>query len=118
MEPLRHGYTNRTLGDGATVVKRYQGPDARARAEREGVMLAALPGRVPVPPVLGFDDESLTMEFTGGTQGQELLEAGQGRGVLRACGVMLRQIHHAGRADALPGQAAQPGAADALRGRA
>lgn len=122
MEPLRHGYTNNTRGDGTAVVKRYLGPDASARAERERAVLLALPGRVPVPPVLGFEDESLTMGFMGGTHGQELLEAGQGRGVLHACGAMLRQIHHAGLArahpalgDALPGgTSAVPGRADAF----
>lgn len=119
MEPLRHGYTNRTLRDGTAVVKRYQGPDARVRAERERAMLLALRGRVPVPPVLGFDDECLTMGFIGGTHGQELIQAGQGRGVLHACGTMLRQIHHADRAGALPAQAgALPGRARALPGRA
>ncbi|MBO0774368.1 MAG: phosphotransferase, partial [Actinobacteria bacterium] len=124
MKPLRHGYTNNTRGDGTAVVKRYLGPDASARAERERAMLLALPGRVPVPPVLGFEDESLTMGFIGGTHGQELLEAGQGRGVLHACGAMLRQIHHADLArahpalgDALPGgTSAVPGRAGALPG--
>jgi hypothetical protein len=42
------------------------------------------------------------MGFIGGTHGQELVEAGRGRGVLHACGMMLRQIHHAGRAGAIP----------------
>jgi hypothetical protein len=32
MQPLRHGYTNDTRGDGTVVVKRYAGPgDAGAR---------------------------------------------------------------------------------------
>jgi len=43
MEPLRHSYTNRTLGDAATVVKRYQGPDALARLQNEHAVLDALP---------------------------------------------------------------------------
>lgn len=97
MEPLRHSYTNRTLGDGATVVKRYQRPGARGRAECERGMLLALAGRIPAPPVLGSEDECLTMGFVAGTHGQELLEAGHGRGVLAACGRMLRRIHHVGK---------------------
>jgi hypothetical protein len=46
MQPLRHSYTNHTLGDGATVVKYYQGPDALARSEHEHAALRALQGRV------------------------------------------------------------------------
>lgn len=42
MRPLRHSYTNRTLGDGVTVVKRYQGPGALARFRRELGALARL----------------------------------------------------------------------------
>jgi aminoglycoside phosphotransferase (APT) family kinase protein len=93
MRPLRHGYTNRTLRDGATVVKRYQGPGALARSQREQAVLRALHGRIPVPPVLGSADGCLTMRFMTGVHGQELLDAGYGVAVLRACGTTLRQIH-------------------------
>jgi hypothetical protein len=44
MRPLRHSYTNRTLGDGASVVKRYQGPGAPGRSRLEQAMLHALQG--------------------------------------------------------------------------
>lgn len=93
MQPLRHGYTNRTVGDGETVVKCYQGPGARARSRRERAVLRSLRGRVAVPQVLDGADGCVTMEFMGGVHGQDLLDAGRGREVLRACGVMLRQIH-------------------------
>jgi hypothetical protein len=56
MRPLPHGYTNETLGDAATVVKRYAGPDAAMRAAGEYAALVALHGRIPVPPVLGHGD--------------------------------------------------------------
>jgi hypothetical protein len=49
MRPLQHSYTNRTLGDGVTVVKSYQGSGARDRSRRERAVLTALQGRVPVP---------------------------------------------------------------------
>jgi aminoglycoside phosphotransferase (APT) family kinase protein len=110
MQPLRHSYTNRTLGDGATVVKCYQGPGALARSHREHAVLHTLQGRVPVPPVLGSDDECLTMRFMSGIHGQELLEAGHGGGMLRACGIMLQRIHQldpAEIADALPSPAGE-----------
>ncbi len=108
MRPLRHSYTNRTIGDGATVVKCYQGPGGPARSEREHAVLRALHGRVPVPPVLGSRDGCLTMGFMNGIHGQELLEGGRPDGVLRACGTALRRIHQldiSEIADALPGPA-------------
>lgn len=96
MRPLRHSYTNRTLGNGATVVKCYQGPGAPARSRLELAMLHALQGQVPVPQILDYSDGCLTMTFTNGIHGQELLDAGQADGVLRACGTMLWRIHQLG----------------------
>ncbi|HUA29844.1 MAG TPA: phosphotransferase [Streptosporangiaceae bacterium] len=94
MQPLQHSYTNRTLGDGASVVKCYQGRDALARLENEQAVLNALRGRgLPVPQVLGSEGGRLTMTFMNGVHGQELLEAGGADRVLRACGATLRRIH-------------------------
>jgi aminoglycoside phosphotransferase len=92
MRPLRHSYTNRTLGDGVTVVKSYQGLGARTRSRRERAVLAALQGRLPVPAVLSFQSQRLTMTFMRGRHGQELLDAGRAGDVLRACGAMLRRV--------------------------
>ena len=39
MRPLRHSYTNRTFGDGGTVVKCYQEPGALARSHLEHAVL-------------------------------------------------------------------------------
>ncbi len=93
MRPLRHSYTNRALGDGATVVKRYQGPGALSRSRREHAIVSALHDRIPVPQILDFSDRRLTMTFISGIHGQELLDAGRGSGVLHACGTMLQGIH-------------------------
>ncbi|MFI5678082.1 phosphotransferase family protein [Streptomyces cellulosae] len=95
MRPLRHGYTNRTLGDGAVVRKTYDGPDAAARLHREHTLLRALRGRVPVPPVLRADDDTLTLTlgFVPGVHGQELLDAGRAERVLESCGQLLRRLH-------------------------
>jgi aminoglycoside phosphotransferase len=112
MRPLRHSYTNRTLGDGVTVVKRYQGPGARARSRRERAVLTALHGRLPVPAVLNARDQRLTMAFLPGVHGQELLDAGRGGDVLRACGTMLARIQ---RID--PSEIAVAGPGTAGRGR-
>jgi aminoglycoside phosphotransferase (APT) family kinase protein len=110
MRPLQHSYTNRTLGDGATVVKCYQGPGATVRLQREHAMLRALQGRVPVPPVLGTEDDCLTMRFITGVHGQELLDAGHGSGVLRACGTLLQRIQQLDPGEfaaAIPGRAGE-----------
>ncbi len=95
MWPLRHSYTNRTIGDGATVVKCYQEPGA-ARSRLEQGMLRALHGQVPVPQILDYRDGCLAMTFMNGIHGQELLDAGRADGVLRACGTMLWRIHQLG----------------------
>ena len=110
MQPLRHSYTNRTLGDGATVVKRYRGPGALTRSRRERAVLGALAGRLPVPAVLDARDGCLTMAFLPGVHGQELLEAGRAGAVLRACGTMLGRIHRIDPGEiaaALPGPAGE-----------
>jgi aminoglycoside phosphotransferase (APT) family kinase protein len=96
MERLAHGYTNRTVGDTRTVRKSYDGPDARARLEREHAALLAVRDVVPVPPVLAATDGTLTMAFIEGTHGQELIEAGHAERVLRACGEVLGRIHALG----------------------
>jgi aminoglycoside phosphotransferase len=93
VQPLQHSYTNRTVGDGTTVVKCYQDPGALTRLRNERAVLDALQGHVPVPPVLGSRGACLTMRFMSGTHGQELLDSGHGIGVLRACGTMLQHIH-------------------------
>ena len=109
MRPLRHSYTNRTAGDGATVVKRYRGPGAVARSRRERAVLGALAGRLPVPAVLDAQDGRLTMAFLPGIHGQELLETDLAGDVLRACGSMLARIHRIGPGEiaALPGPAGE-----------
>lgn len=96
MRPLRHSYTNRALGDGATVVKCYQGPGGLSRAQREHAALRAMQDRIPVPQILASSDECLTMTFISGIHGQELLEAGHGSAVLCGCGTMLQRIHRLG----------------------
>jgi aminoglycoside phosphotransferase len=96
MRPLRHSYTNHTVGDGVTVVKCYQEPGALARSRREQAMLDALQGQVPVPQILDYSAGCLTMTFMNGIHGQELLDAGWAGGVLRACGTMLWRIHQFG----------------------
>jgi aminoglycoside phosphotransferase (APT) family kinase protein len=95
MRPLPHGYTNETFGDVATVVKRYAGPDAATRAAREYAALVALPGRVPVPPVLGHTATTITLGFVAGIHGQDLIMASQAEPVLRTCGAVLHDIHRA-----------------------
>jgi aminoglycoside phosphotransferase len=93
MRPLKHGYTNHTVGDGAVVEKTYEGPDAELRLRREHALLTQLQGRLPVPPVLETTAATLTLGFVAGAPGQELLDAGQPEAVLASCGELLRRIH-------------------------
>ncbi|MFD5315570.1 phosphotransferase family protein [Streptomyces sp. NPDC127098] len=93
MRPLRHGYTNQTLGDGAVVAKTYAGPDAAPRLERERTLLTRLRGRLPVPPVRAAAAGTLTLGFLPGVPGQELLDAGHAPAVLASCGRLLRRVH-------------------------
>ncbi|MGH3847944.1 MAG: phosphotransferase [Pseudonocardiaceae bacterium] len=93
LPPLRHGYTNRTVGGATTVVKTYAGPDTCERRNSEHAALSRLADRVPVPRVLEADELSLTMERLPGAHRQDLIDTGHGAAVLRACDVTLARIH-------------------------
>ena len=94
MPTMPHGYTNRVTRVGSVVTKSYQGPDAQARHAREARVLAGLAGLLPVPPLLVPRRAGrLETGLMPGIPGQDLIDAGQARGVLRACGRMLRRIH-------------------------
>ncbi len=93
MEVMPHSYTNLTTRDDSVVTKSYQGPDARVRCAREAAVLSAVAGHLPVAPVLGSSDTSLSLRFMPGVPGQELIEAALAEPVLRACGQMLRRVH-------------------------
>jgi aminoglycoside phosphotransferase len=93
VHPMRHGYTNHTCGDATVVVKGYRGPDGSARLARESEMLHLLRGRMPVPEIYAAMPGELTMQFLPGAHGQDLLEQGHDRPVLRACGELLRVLH-------------------------
>jgi hypothetical protein len=93
---LPHGYTNRTVADGAVVRKSYAGPDARRRLEREFSLLTTLQRRLPVAPVAGREGDVLVLGFVPGVPGQELMDLCHGAAVLWACGTLLRRIHEVG----------------------
>jgi aminoglycoside phosphotransferase len=93
VEVMPHSYTNLTTRDDSVVTKSYQGPDARVRCAREAAVLSAVAGHLPVAPVLGSSDTSLSLRFMPGVPGQELIEAALAEPVLRACGQMLRRVH-------------------------
>lgn len=105
MSRLRHGYTNHTrrLPEGR-VEKGYDGPDATDRWEREHECLTRLTGRLPLPEVVAIDRSGLTLTLreARGEHGQDLIDAGHARAVLRHLGslhVRLRTIETA----AVPG---------------
>jgi aminoglycoside phosphotransferase len=92
MRALPHGYTNSTHGDGALVVKRYEGPERQRRRDTEVAALTGLAGRLPVPRVISAGPDALTMTHLSGVHGQDLIAAGHAGPVLHACGEMLRRI--------------------------
>lgn len=115
LEPMPHGYTNRTATDGSVVVKSYQGPDAAHRRGREAAVLTALAGQLPVPQVLDHGQTILWLGLLPGQHGQELIDRGLAEPVLEACGLMLRRIHALGQ-DVVPGLAAGSGSAVLVHG--
>ncbi|NRQ35756.1 phosphotransferase [Nonomuraea sp. NN258] len=93
---MEHGYTNSTVGDGALVVKCYQGPEAATRLGTESRYLRRLRGRLPVPRVHQVTPTSLTTRFVPGAHGQDLLDEGRASEVLTECGRVLARIHRLG----------------------
>jgi hypothetical protein len=93
MRPMKHGYTNETVGDARTVDKAYRGPDAALRLARELEMLTALRGHLPVPPVIATPSGALTLGFMAGAHGQDLIDQGHAARVLHSCGGLLRRLH-------------------------
>lgn len=106
---LEHGYTNWTTRSAGVVEKRYAGPDAAERRAREHDALVWLRGRIPVPRVLAFDGETLSIEYVHGRHGQELLDHGHAREVLGICGRLLRQVQSVDPATVPELGPAQPG---------
>ncbi len=94
--PVEHGYTNSTVGDGALVVKCYQGPEAAFRLGTESRYLRRLRGRLPVPRVHQITSTSLTTAYVSGAHGQDLLDDGRAVEVLTECGRLLARIHRLG----------------------
>ncbi|MEV0195445.1 phosphotransferase [Nonomuraea sp. NPDC050691] len=93
---MRHGYTNSTVGDGALVVKCYEGPEAEVRLRTESRFLRRLRGRLPVPRIHKITPTSVTTRFVPGAHGQDLLDEGRAAEVLAACGSVLAGIHRLG----------------------
>jgi aminoglycoside phosphotransferase len=92
VQPLAHGYTNDTRGDGTTVSKRYQGPHATAARDSEHLALTRLAGRLPIPALLDVAPDALLMAHVDGVHGQELMDAGYAEPVLWSCGETLRLL--------------------------
>jgi hypothetical protein len=93
---MPHSYTNETIQDGSTVVKRYRGPWAEKRRRRELLALSCLDGLLPTPPLVSSDERSITTRLVSGSHGQDLLRAGHTRIVLEACGRVLAQLQQLG----------------------
>jgi Ser/Thr protein kinase RdoA (MazF antagonist) len=110
MRPLRHGYTNDTQGDGVVVIKRYQGGiDEVLRRGTELGVLERLPAGLPVPKVLGAPEGALRLQQLPGLHGQDLIDEGLGRPVLRSCGELLRRLQQVDVSRVFPDTAAGTG---------
>jgi aminoglycoside phosphotransferase (APT) family kinase protein len=90
---VNHGYTNQTERHGNVVRKAYDGPDAAERAEAELLALTCLAGVFPVPQLIDAEPSAVTIAFIEGDHGQDLMDFGHARAVLRECGRVLRQLH-------------------------
>ena len=92
---LPHGYTNRTRRlPAGRVEKCYEGVDRAERCRREVTCLSALRIHLPVPEVLEHDraGPSIVMSEVGGRHGQELIDEGNARLVMRLTGSTLRKL--------------------------
>ncbi len=92
MQPLRHAYTNDARSDGSVVRKRYRGPDADARQQREERALRRLAGLLPVPQVVDSSPGVLTLVHVDAPHGQDLIAAAHADDVLQALGRLLRRV--------------------------
>jgi tRNA A-37 threonylcarbamoyl transferase component Bud32 len=90
---LPNGYTNETSAEGSDRVRKvYTGSDAAERAATERACLTELRSVLPVPAIADSDGASIVMEFVPGRHGQELIDAGYGRAVMRSTGTVLREL--------------------------
>lgn len=91
---LPHGYTNLTAQDGDVVTKRYLGPHAKQRLQRDVVCLRSFAGKLPVPSLRSVDEEALTITLglVDGVHGQDALGPAQAERVLRATGELAHAL--------------------------
>jgi hypothetical protein len=91
---LNHGYTNKSILNGTSVTKHYQGSDAGERLTREVAAVHALSGYLPVPEILHVDTahHQLQTRYIPSQHGQELVDAGHASQVLFLCGTLLRHL--------------------------
>ena len=94
MDRLPHGYTNETELVGKDhVLKRYVGVRSRDRCNVEKLCLRALAGLMPVPRLIDATSTNVVMERLPGRHGQELIDKGSAKAVLRTAGELLRKLH-------------------------
>lgn len=89
---LPHGYTNATSRERDSVIKRYVGPNADNRLQREKFALQRLGSWLPVPPLIGAQADGLVMGFVPGVHGQDIVEV-QAKKTLYAVGCVARRLH-------------------------
>ncbi|MBL7257778.1 phosphotransferase family protein [Paractinoplanes lichenicola] len=91
-------------------MKRYQGGiDEQLRRGTELAALERLPSGFPVPRVLGVPEGALRLEQLGGMHGQDLIDEGLARPVLRSCGELLRRLQQVDVSTVFPDTAVSTG---------
>ncbi len=91
---LPHGYTNQTRLVENFVEKVYEEPNAATHARAELACLTALHGVLPVAVVIDSDLSIpfVRMTHVAGAHGQDLIDAGNARAVLRLVGSALAAL--------------------------
>jgi len=91
---LPHGYTNETRRRAGNVEKTYVGDHRSEHARTELACLSALGDRLPVPPVTDVDLAlgRITLGYLPGDHGQDLIDRGHARIVLRLAGTALASL--------------------------
>lgn len=91
---LPHGYTNATSASGNSITKTFVGLASGERYRSERACLHQLQMHPSVPTLLGSDDSALVIEMSiaSGRHGQELIDEGHSRAVMRLLGAALSSL--------------------------
>ncbi len=90
--PLPHTYTNDVTVLGDLVTKRYRGPGAIMRQQREELAIRSVADRLPVATIVDSRPGVLVLGRVPGRHGQERIDGGEGDAVMFGLGRVLREV--------------------------